>query len=388
MHKKNIHITYISTWPVIKDGIATFCENLATNIPRKYKNYTTNWNVIKINWIKQHKVQHSKKVIGTIKYNKQADYFKAAQFINKSDTDLIVIQFINSIYGDFGNYIFRFLKRNKKKAVIILHSVATSNKQDRFQDKTNTLKKFSRINADFVVMTNVARNYLIKKLNFKSKKVHLIYHGAPQFKNVTNKEKEREREKLGFNKEDKIIYTYGILRKDKSVKEIIQSLPYVLKKNKNVKLLITGSEQGNKKHYTKELEKTIKQNKIKKNVVFLEEFINQEDIGKYLKISDLFITAQSNLGLHSSGTLSYALSAGSVIISTPTIHAIELLKNKGLIIKNNHPKTISRAVSDLFNNKNKYKYLKKESKNFSKQIYWDKIAKKYLKIYINTINNK
>ncbi|NQV00077.1 MAG: hypothetical protein HQ538_05010, partial [Parcubacteria group bacterium] len=98
MLNKDTNITYFSTWPETNDGIATFCENLAIHLPSKYKNYRINWNVVMVEWMKQRQKKHSDKIIGCVKYNKLSDYKKAAFLINKSNTELVVIQFINSIY--------------------------------------------------------------------------------------------------------------------------------------------------------------------------------------------------------------------------------------------------------------------------------------------------
>ncbi|NQU99966.1 MAG: glycosyltransferase [Parcubacteria group bacterium] len=235
-------------------------------------------------------------------------------------------------------------------------------------------------------MSKTAKRYLIEELKFNKNKVHQIYHGAPKFKKLSSTDKEKIRTNLGFKNKDKIIYTYGILREDKGIREIINSLPRILQKEENAKLLITGSEQDSKKPYMKELKKIIKKKKLGKNVKFIEKFISQENIGKYLQISNLFITAQSNFGLHSSGTLSYALSAGLVIISTPTIHAIEVLKNRGSIIKNNNSLTISEAIVDILSDKAKYQRFKIKSEKFSKKIYWKNISKEYLTLFLKIIN--
>lgn len=383
--KKNITITFLSTWPEVPDGIATFCENLAINLPPKYKNKFVHWNVVKDNWIKQIKNKYPNKILYSIKYDKLSDYKNAAVFINNQTTDIVIIQFINSIYGGHGKYIFEFLKYIKKPVIIVLHSVAILPTQSDVKLKQQILKEFAQRNLDVVVMTKIAQNFLINKIGFSKNKVHQIYHGAPKFDKISPPEKQIIRSKLGFKLNEKIIFTYGILREDKGIDEIIKALPIINKYRDDVRLLLCGDEQDPEKKYSKYLLKIINELNLHNKIKFINKFIPQNDIGKYLQVCDIFITAQKNIGLHSSGTLSYALSTGSVIISTPTIHAKELLKDKGLIVPNNNSDTIANLIIELLSNKTRYSAFKESSMAFSKNIYWPKISKDYLKTIIKII---
>ena len=111
-----------------------------------------------------------------------------------------------------------------------MHSVAMLPCQMNLKQKQKILKEFSKYNLDVVVMSKTSKKYLIEKIKFNENKVHLIYHGAPKFEKVDDIDKAKIRKNLGFEKSDKIIYTYGFLREDKGIKEIINSLPHILQK--------------------------------------------------------------------------------------------------------------------------------------------------------------
>lgn len=384
--KKKIKIAFLSTWPELTDGISTFCENLALSMPKEFENYSINWCVVRVKWLQQRRILHSNKIISDISYNKKEDYKKAAELVNSSDVDLVIIQFINAIYGDGGNMVFEFIDNLKKPVLVILHSVAMLKEQSSLLSKQNLLKKFAIRNINVVAMTKVAENFLIDDLKFKRHNVNQIYHGAPLFKEISKTEKNRLRKKLGFLPTDKILFTYGVLRKDKGIEEIIQSLPIIQKKNDGVKLLLAGAEQT--RGYSNKIKTLISNLKLEDKIVFINKFIPQEDIGKYLQISDVYVTAQRNLGLHSSGTLAYALSAGSVVISTPTIHAKEFLKKAGLIVPIKDPDSIAKATIKLLSNNNEYAHKKEASKDLGKTISWPKITREYLKVGLDLIEQE
>ncbi|MFA4995649.1 MAG: glycosyltransferase [Patescibacteria group bacterium] len=381
--KKKIKIAFLSTWPELTDGISTFCENLTLNLPKSYKNYSIDWSVIRVKWLPQKKVLYSNKILTEISFDKKEDYKKAAELINNSNIDLVVIQFINAIYGDGGNMILEFIDNVKKPILVVLHSVAMLKEQSGLAAKQALLKQFAIRNIEVVTMTKAAENFLVDDLKFKSTAVNQIYHGAPEFKKISTIEKVRLRKKLGFSQTDKIVFTYGVLREDKGIEEIIKSIKIIQKDNTNVKLLLAGAEQTT--GYIAKIKKIILNLNLDDKIIFINKFIPQEDIGKYLQISDIYITAQRNLGLHSSGTLAYALSAGSVVISTPTIHAKEFLKKAGSIVPVKNPNAIAKAVLDLLADDKDYKSKKRASEILGKNILWPKVSKEYLDIAFDLV---
>lgn len=385
--KNNFHITFLSTWPKTPDGIATFCENLVSNLPLKIKNKKVYWDILKVNRFKQIAKKNKNKIISELNYNKKIDYCDAAKKINHSDCDVVIIQFINGIYGGrFGEYIFNFIDNLKKPLLVILHSVAMLPNQSNVIEKQKILKEFLLRNNKVVVMSKTAESFLTESLKFRSKNVFMLYHGAPKFNKIGKKEKFMIRKRLGFNIADKIIFIYGILRKDKGIEDILLALKILSQKNKNIKLLLIGTDQENNK-YTNKIKHLIKELNLGNFVKFIPKFITDNQIGTYLQISDIFISAQTNLGLHSSGTLSYALSAGSVILSTPIIHAKELLSNKEYsLIPINDSKAIAKSVLEIINNKKLFLQIKKDNMVIGKKILWKNISKKYLEIAYEVAN--
>ncbi|MFH1749885.1 MAG: glycosyltransferase [bacterium] len=378
---KKLKITFLSTWPEVNDGIATFCENLAKHLPEKFSGYKIIWNIARINWIRQLKDKDTNKIVFEVNSKNLDDYIKLAKYINTSDTDIVVIQFINNIFGGFGNYIFEFLKKNQKPVLVVLHSIPMFKTQSKLQLKQKILKKFKNFDLDLVVMSNTAKKFLSSKMGFKNNSLHKIYHPAPDFVKLSEIQKNNFRKKLGFDQKTKIIFTYGILREDKGILEILQALQILIQQKYNVKFLLCGKEQDSQGKYTKKIKALVSDLNLKNHFKFVNEFLEQKRIGEYLQSSDIFLTTQHNLGLHSSGTLAYALSAGSVIISTPIIHAQEILDGAGIIVPSKNPRALSVAVKKLLDDQTFYKRCQLNSKKIGRNLSWNKLSLKYLQIF-------
>ncbi len=93
------------------------------------------------------------------------------------------------------------------------------------------------------------------------------------------------KEELNININDKILLNLGRQSKEKSVDVIVRSLPELIKIRKDVKFVVIGDGPGKQ-----DLEKLVKDLNLEKYVIFLGKRPRQ-DIEKFYKIADLFITA-------------------------------------------------------------------------------------------------
>ncbi len=113
----------------------------------------------------------------------------------------------------------------------------------------------------------------------------------------------------------------------------------------------------------------IKKLQLEKHVIFLNEFINQKELFQYLYASDIYITPYLNEAQITSGTLSYAIGAGSAVISTPYWHAAELLaEGRGRLFNFNDSEALSDILMDLLDHPARLLELRKKAYEYGKRI--------------------
>jgi glycosyltransferase involved in cell wall biosynthesis len=61
------------------------------------------------------------------------------------------------------------------------------------------------------------------------------------------------------------------------------------------------------------------------HVLFVDRFVGQQELARWLEAADVFVTPYPNLDQIVSGTLSYAMAAGKASVSTPYLYASEIL---------------------------------------------------------------
>ena len=114
-------------------------------------------------------------------------------------------------------------------------------------------------------------------------------------------------------------------------------------------------------------------------MIFLNEFIDEQDLFKYLYAADIYITPYLNEAQITSGTLSYAVGVGSAVISTPYWHAAELLaEGRGKLINFNDSEKLTTTLVELLDKPDELQKLKRKAYDYGRKITWPKTGEKYV----------
>ncbi|MCL2665444.1 MAG: glycosyltransferase [Defluviitaleaceae bacterium] len=107
-------------------------------------------------------------------------------------------------------------------------------------------------------------------------------------RNFLSEELDSLRAEFGIGAEDRIILTVGRVAKEKNMYALVSMMPEVLKKIPNAKLLIVGDGP-----MREPLSETAREKGISGSVIFAG-YRKWEEIGKFYKICDLFMTASTS----------------------------------------------------------------------------------------------
>jgi glycosyltransferase involved in cell wall biosynthesis len=118
-----------------------------------------------------------------------------------------------------------------------------------------------------------------------------------------------------------------------------------------------------------------------KTCLFLNEFIDEQNLFKYLYACDIYITPYLNEAQITSGTLSYAVGVGAAVLSTPYWHAAELLANeRGRLFNFNDSDALAKTLTELFDKPEEMNKLKNNAGEYGKKITWPKTGEKYVSL--------
>ena len=176
--------------------------------------------------------------------------------------------------------------------------------------------------------------------------------------------------KLGFKEKDFIIGYFGALEKTKRVDKLILAINKI-KNHKNLKLLIIG--EGTEK---KTLQKLTSEFKLD-NIKFFKK-INHEIMPEFLSLIDILILPSTSEGFP--GIILESLACGKPVITTRVGELNFILKHKVngyFISETNLIDEISKAILELYENKDLYLNLSKNGLKLAKEYSWNSIYKKF-----------
>ena len=370
-------IAYIGTYPPRECGIGTFTENLVFSMQDPRNDTIEESYVVAIN---DHHLNYNypPEVKLSIDQEQQTDYLEAANFINLSGADVCVIQHEFGIFGGQGGvYLLPLLHRLKIPVIVTLHTVL---KVPSYNEMA-ILKEICKMAHQVVVMSHKAIEFLVGIYDVSETKITIIEHGVPDIHFDYNQA--RKEFKL---RDKKVLLTFGFLGRNKGIETVIQSLPAVIKEHPDVLYLVLGKTHPNVSRHSGEeyrsyLQLLVKKLDLSQHVSFLNEFVEQTELFKYLAACDIYITPYTNEAQITSGTLSYAMGAGCAVVSTPYWHATELLAdNRGRLFGFNQSEELSDLLNETLSYPGKLQGLKKRALQHGRQMTWPKTGQKYLSL--------
>jgi glycosyltransferase involved in cell wall biosynthesis len=378
---------FIGTYPPQKCGIGTFTHNLVRAIADNfgYTNLFPNLYVIAVNDNDQI-YNYPSEVSFVVNQNNQRDYVSAAKFINYNKADVCILEHEFGIFGgESGVYILSLVSRIEIPMIVTFHTVV----REPTHIQKVIVQELSNKAYKVIVMSKKAVKFLIEIYNIPEDKIEIIEHGVPVGKVF---HRDTVREKFNFTNKT-ALFTFGLLSRNKGIETVIKALPKVVEKHKNILYVVLGNTHPKVlSHYGEEyreyLLRLVKDYGLEDYVYFYKNFVPEELLMEYLYATDIYITPYLNEAQITSGTLSYAVGAGTAVISTPYWHAEELLADgRGVLFDFHDHEQLGNILLDLLDNRKKIEELREAAIEYGQRLKWPKIGAKYIRVAKSAMEN-
>lgn len=379
--RKPIKVIYLSTYIPQKCGIATFTKDVTSAInlinPKALAEVMA---IVKEN----EKIDFPWEVKYKIDYNNIDSYIRAAEYVNNSCCDVVMIEHEFGIFGGFcGNYLTSFLRLVNKPKVMTCHTLI----DDPNNEWGETFKEIVKYVDGITVMTNFSAKQLVKLYGINKKKITVIPHGTPNF-TFDGTEVYKKKKKLSGRL---ILGNINLLSENKGIDYSIEAVAKIAKKYPEVLYLVIGQTHPNilkteGEKYRNKLKRKIKNLGIQKNVKFINKYVSLEELCDWLKIIDFYITPYLDKQQSSSGALAYAVGAGKSCISTGYLYAEELLsQGRGVIVPFKDSQAIADAVIKIYKNPEKRKKIESKAYEYGRFMTWSSVALQHLDFFEDVI---
>ena len=368
-----------------KCGIATFTTDLCDAIHAEYS--ATELLALPVNDTEEG-YSYPARVRFELSEDNLASYRQAADFLNFSNIDLVCLQHEYGIFGGpAGAHILELLRRLQMPVVTTLHTVL----RDPDFDQRVVMEEIAALSDRLIVMSRQATVILEEVFHVAPEKIDLIPHGIPDLPFT-----DPNFYKDGYGTEGKnVLLTFGLLSPNKGIENVIQALPAILARHPDVVYMISGIthphilRREGRDNYRLYLQNLAKELGVEANVIFRNRFVSPQELVELIGAADIYITPYKHKGQIVSGTLTYALSAGKAIISTPYLHAIELLdEERGVLVPFDDPQAIAEKTIELLDNGTARHAMRKRAYLYARNMVWDRVAQQYMGSFERVYNER
>ena len=325
-----------------------------------------------------------------IRQEDPATYRDAARAISESNVDIVNVQHEFGLYGvwhdgTYDDHLRLFLDNCTKPVVTTLHTVAPQPEPWALE----TVRSISDRSEQVVVMGTTAARLLHDVYAVRRPPV-VIEHGMPA---IEPRGRRRLKRQLGV--EDRpILSTFGLVDPRKGLEFVIEAMPEVVARHPNALYLVVGQthpellkRQG--ETYRNSLIAAAARLGMAGHVKFVNQYLTQREVVDYLLATDVYVTPYLDPNQITSGTLAYALGAGKAIVSTPYLHAQEVLAGeRGILVPFRDAGSVAAAVNLILGDPLRKRAFETRAYEYGKEMAWPAIGRRVLALMRDVLDHR
>jgi len=236
--------------------------------------------------------------------------------------------------------------------------------------------------------TTAAR--LLREVYGVSRPPVVIEHGMPA---IEPRGRRRLKRQLGV--EDRpILSTFGLVDPRKGLEYVIEAMPEIVARSPRVLYLVVGQthpellkRQG--EAYRNSLIASAGRLGMSDHVKFVNQYLTQREVVEYLLATDVYVTPYLDPNQITSGTLAYALGAGKAIVSTPYLHAQEVLdRGRGILVPFRDAPAVAKAVNSILGDPERKREFELRAYEYGKQMAWPAIGRRVLALMRDVLDHR
>jgi glycosyltransferase involved in cell wall biosynthesis len=316
-------------------------------------------------------------VTGIIAQEDREAYRIAARRIEASGAEMLWVQHEFGIYGGpAGRYLLDLIERVDIPVRITLHTVL----EEPNDDQRAVMERLIARADTLVVMVEQGRRILSRRYGVPGSRILVIPHGVPNRPYISPDSVKPRFDMVGR----KTILTFGLLSPGKGIETVISALPMIASHCPEVLYVVLGAthphlvaQQGER--YREELQALAARLGVERHVRFVDGFVSEEELIDRLAAADVYVTPYLNPAQITSGTLAYAVGLGKPVVSTPYVHAAELLANgHGRLVGFGDVGGIAQAVTKLLVDDDARRALARKAYELGRSMVWDQVIRRTL----------
>ena len=337
------HLALVGNFLPRKCGLATYTTDTFTALKGRFPDLQ-----IDVYAMDDHpgRYDYPPEVTRSIPDQDRMAYLDAARAIEASGAQALWLQHEYGIFGGpAGEHILALLDRVSIPVIVTLHTILEKPDADQRRVMEGLLRRAARV----IVMAERGREILERVYGASGRNVVMIPHGVPDRDFV---DPESLKGRFGWAGRE-VVLTFGLLAPGKGIEVMIEALPAIAEQHPNVLYAVLGATHHNLvahegEKYRDGLKALAAKLGVGRNIEFIDAFLEHDELIDYLQAADIYATPYLNPAQITSGTLSYAVGVGKAVVSTPYVHATEILGDgHGVLVDFGDSAAFAREINAL-----------------------------------------
>lgn len=362
---------FLASYPPRECGIATFTQDTKTAVEIRSGLPA---DVIAVDDGKAY--AYPPCVIGTIERDEAVSYAAAAALINAHPSDVLNIQHEYGLFGgDRGEMLIELMARVMKPIVTTLHTVLPSPDPAL---RYITREICNRSDA-IIVLAERGKHLLEDDYGIDPRKIRDILHGAPD---VPLRSSRHFKRRLGLGGKT-VISTFGLLSPGKGIEYLLDALPAIFERHPRSVYQLLGETHPEIRRregevYRESLMRRAERLGIADRVTFKDHYMTDDEIVEHLLATDVYVSPSLDPNQIVSGTLSYAVACGRVVVATASAYARELLADgRGVTVAFRSAAALELGINAVLADPRRRAAMETAAYRFGRRMIWPRVAREY-----------
>lgn len=307
--------------------------------------------------------------------NGRAAYRAAGEAIAASSAELVWVQHEFGIFGgDAGAWLLELLRPVAVPVVVTLHTISEDPAPAQRAVMEALIDRASRI----VVMSRHGGDVLTRQYGVPRDRVVVIPHGAPDRPFGRSDAMKRH---FGIAAQN-VLMTFGLLSPNKGLENAIRALPAVIARHPDTVYCIVGATHSNLiaqegEAYRERLQSMARELGVAEHIRWFNAYLDVEELLDLIEACDIYVTPYRDARQSTSGTLTYAVTLGKAVLSTPYCHARELVSpDIGILVPFDDPQALAAAACDLLADRDRLGEMQRAAYRAGRAVIWPRFGQR------------
>lgn len=364
------HLALIGNFLPRKCGLATYTTDTYTALKHRFPDM-----IVDVYAMDDHpgRYDYPGAVTQSIPQQDRLAYIHAARAIENSGAQAIWLQHEYGIFGgDGGEHILALLDRVSIPIIVTLHTILEKPNADQRRVMEGLLRRCAKV----IVMAERGRDILERVYGASGRSIVMIPHGVPDRAFL---DPATLKPQFGWEGR-KTILTFGLLAPSKGIETMIEALPAIVEAHPDTLYAVLGATHPNLlahegEEYRERLVALVEARGVAGHVEFVDAFLEHNELIDYLQAADVYATPYINPAQITSGTLSYAIGVGKAVVSTPYVHATEILGDgHGVLVDFGDSAAFAREINLLLGSERNRTRLSERAYARGRTMIWPRLA--------------